>query len=189
MSIVVLTLIDGFRPDALTTARCPNLAALRARGAGTLHASSVMPSITLPCLMSIFHSVPPTRHGITTNDWTPMARPLPGLADQAHTAGLQSVFFYNWEPLRNLSLPGSLSLSYFRDKTDHTNDDQIIADEAVRYIAGDRPDFAFVYFGTPDAVGHNCGFMSDEYLAQLQRVDGALGTLLDALPTDATVLV
>src|SRR3712207_6719837 len=92
-------LIDGLRPDAIDAARCPRLRALRSRGAATMRATSVMPSVTLPCHTSIFHSVPPTRHGVTTNTWTPMARPLPGLVDQAHAAGRRCAFFYNWEEL------------------------------------------------------------------------------------------
>lgn len=186
----VLVIIDGLRPDALAVACCPNLATLRAKGATTLHASSVMPSITLPVHMSIFHSVPPTRHRITTNDWVPMAKPIPGLIDVAHAAGTVTASFYNWEPLRNVSRPRSLSFSYMRDNYETDPDgDQVIADEAVRYFSSDCPDFAFVYFGALDAFGHKYGWMSDGYLAQLECVDGALGTLLGALPADATVLV
>ena len=188
-SSVVLLLIDGLRPDALLEAHCPNLDDLHLRAAYTLCASSVMPSITLPCLVSVFHSAPPTRHRVTTNDWGPMAQPLPGLVDLVHAAGLYTASVYNWEPLRDLSRPGSLAFSYFRDNLDDPDGDQVIADEAARLIAGDRPDFMFVYFGTLDIAGHNHGWMSDEYLAQLERVDGAAGTLLDALPDDVTVLL
>jgi len=189
MSTVLLTLIDGLRPDALAVARCPTITGLRARGAATLRASSVMPSITLPCLMSIFHSVPPTRHGIMTNEWAPMARPLPGLVDVAHAAGLHCAFFYNWEPLRNLSLPGSLDFSYFRRNCTDPDGDQIIADEAVRYLSSDHPDLMFVYFGVLDEIGHRYGFMSDRYLAQLERTDKAFATLLSALREDTIILL
>lgn len=189
MPTTVLVLIDGLLPDGLKSADCPNLVALCARGATSLCASSVMPCITLPCLMSTFHSVPPTRHGILTNDWMPMARPVPGLVEVAHMARLRSAFLYNWEPLRDLSRPGSLAFSYFRDNVKDPDGDQVIADKAVRYIANDHPDFVFVYLGTLDAVGHAHGFMSRSYLAQLERIDGTLGTLLDGLPTKATVLV
>ena len=188
-SPAVLLIVDGLRPDALTSVFLSNFAALRARGAMTLWASSVMPTITLPCHVSLFHSVPPTRHGITTNVWMPMARPLPGLTEVAHAAGLHCAFCYNWEPLRDLSRPSSLDFVYFRDNNESPDGDQVIADEAARYVASDDPDFAFVYFGTLDAAGHKYGFMSDGYLAQLERVDDALGTLLDALPDDATVLL
>lgn len=190
MSLVVFILIDGVRPDAIMAANCPHLTELLVRSAFTLKATSVLPSITLPCHMSIFHSVPPARHGVTTNDWQPMARPLPGLVEQAHAAGRRCAFFYNWEPLRNLNAPGSLAFSYFRDNVYTDPDgDSIIAGEAVRYITTDQPDFVFVYLGTVDTVGHRHGWMSSEYLAQLERVDGSLGILLSALPADSTLLL
>jgi arylsulfatase A-like enzyme len=183
-------MIDGVRPDALALTPCPNLDTLRARGASTLRASSVMPSITLPCHTTIFHSVPPARHGITTNTWMPMARPVPGLVDVARAAGLRSAFFHNWEPLRDLNVPGNLAFSYFRDNCYTDPDgDQVIADEALRYIRSDRPDFAFVYFGTVDVAGHDHGWMSDRYLQQISRVDGALGTLLGGLAADCAVMI
>jgi predicted AlkP superfamily pyrophosphatase or phosphodiesterase len=183
-------MIDGTRPDALPLTPCPNLDYLRANGASTMKASSVMPSITLPCHTSIFHSVPPTRHGITTNTWMPMARPVPGLVDVARMAGMRSAFFHNWEPLRDLNAPGSLAFSYFRDNcyTD-PNGDRVIVDEALRYIASDRPDFAFVYMGTLDVAGHDHGWMSPKYLEQLTRVDDALGVLLAGLSADHAVIV
>ena len=62
-NLTLFVMIDGLRPDALARIDCPTLTGLMERGASSLHATSVMPSITLPCHMSIFHSVPPTRHG------------------------------------------------------------------------------------------------------------------------------
>ena len=41
-----------------------------------------MPSVTLPCHMSLFHSVDPDRHGITTNGYVPQVRPIKGMFDQ-----------------------------------------------------------------------------------------------------------
>ncbi|MEK7324322.1 MAG: alkaline phosphatase family protein [Chloroflexota bacterium] len=55
MPIVVLIMIDGLRPDAVTPTLCPTLSGVFSRGAFTSRASSIMPSITLPCHMSIFH--------------------------------------------------------------------------------------------------------------------------------------
>ena len=184
-----LITIDGLRPEGLRAGHVPNLTTLCTEGASTSCARSVMPSITLPAHMSLFHSVPPTRHGVTTNTWMPMVRPIPGLVDVAHEAGLRSAFFHNWEPLRNLNQPGSLDFSYFRRNWTDPDGNQVIADQAVRYLSSDRPDFAFVYFGSVDGWGHKYGYMSDAYLAQLERVDGAVGTVLDALPADATVLL
>lgn len=189
MPCVVLIMIDGLRPEAITPEHCPTLVEARARGAYTLRAVSVMPSITLPCHMSIFHSVPPARHGVTTNAWSPMARPLPGLVDVMRAAGLRPAFFYNWEPLRNVSQPGSLHASYFRDTAYDQDGDEWVAEAAARYIVHERPDFAFIYFGTVDTVGHKSGWMSPEYLAQAASVDRLLGRALSALPHDACALI
>jgi predicted AlkP superfamily pyrophosphatase or phosphodiesterase len=187
----ILVSIDGVRPDALQAANCPRLNSLRERGSWTFKASSVMPSVTLPCHMSTFHSVPPTRHGVTTNDWQPMARPLPGLVEQVNAANLKAGFFYNWDVLRNLCTPLQLHYAYFRNNTytDLENGDNVIATEAVRYLASDNPDFIFVYLSTADTAGHMFGWMSDGYLLQVERVDKAFGLLLDGLTADSTILV
>lgn len=186
---VIFILIDGLRPDALHQAKTPTLDSLMQRGAYALTASSVMPSITLPCHMSIFHSVPPTRHGITTNTWMPMARPLPGLVEKAKDAGLRSSFFYNWEPLRNLSQPGSLSFAHFSDNLYSENGDAAIAEAAAEHIRKERPDFAFVYLGQVDIWGHGAGWMSAEYLAQVEHADCAVAQLVDACQSEDTLLI
>jgi predicted AlkP superfamily pyrophosphatase or phosphodiesterase len=186
---VVLVSIDGLRPDALAQANCPHLAQLRERGAWTLRAHSLMPSVTLPVHTSIFYGVSPARHGVKTNDWQSMARPVRGIVDVAHAAGLRTAFIYNWGELRDMCRPGSLDYAYFNYNYHNPGGDQVIAEEAVRCLAGQRPDLAFVYFGSVDQWGHDYGFMSDEYLAQLVRVDAALGTLLSGLPGESRLLV
>lgn len=188
-SPVLLIMIDGMRPDAIDAASCPNLQAFRNRSAYTMTAQSVMPSITLPCHTSIFHSVPPERHGILENNWHPMARPLPGLVDLAANAGLHCAFVINWEPLRDLSRPGALRFTYFTDIYHTAEPDVIMADEAIRYFQRTTPDFMFLYFGTVDEAGHAHGWMDNGYLRQLEHVDEQFGRVIDALPSDATVLV
>jgi phosphopentomutase len=129
-----------------------------------------------------------------SNDWTPMARPLPGLVEVAHQAGKKCAFFYNWEQLRDLSRPGHLEVSFFHNsgenngRVDPDADDPIV-EAASRTFAQRQFDFAFVYFGSVDIAGHAYGWMSDGYLAQLERVDAAFGKLMNALPAESTILV
>ncbi len=190
MSKALLVMIDGLRPDAIAAVGCTTLTDLQRRGASTLKARSVMPSVTLPCHMSIFHSVPPTRHGVVTNDWMPMARPIPGLVEQAHAEGLHTAFFYNWEQLRNLSLPGRLNYSYFRKTVRlFPHGDDTTVDVALDYISAEQPDFSFVYLGTTDEMGHVTGWMADGYLKQVAHVDVQLGRLLAGIGDEYTVLV
>ena len=187
---VIFCLIDALRPDAIHPERTPHLSDLINRGSSTLVAQSVMPSLTLPCHFTLFHSVPPERHGITDNSYHPPARPVNGLFETAALAGKHCAAFYNWEPLRDLNRPGSLRHSFFNTLvTPDIHADRGIAQAAAEYLQTTQPDFAFVYFGAVDIVGHIYGWMSAEYLAQVQATDAALGHLLAALPTDAHILV
>lgn len=187
--MLALVMIDGARPDALEPAGCTNLLALRDRGAATMGARSVMPSVTLPCHMAIFHSAPPERHGITTNIYIPPARPVTGLVETLRAAGRRCAFVYSWEPLRDLSRPEQLHYSFFREQPYVPEHDDTVADEAVRLLRDEAFDFLFVYFGSVDIAGHGYGWMSEGYLGQLRRVDGLLGRVLEALPADGHVLV
>ena len=117
MPPVVFITLDGVRPDALARTNCPALYALRENGSSTMQARSIMPSVTLPCHFSIFPSIPPPRHGITSNTYVPMARPLPGLVEVVCSTGKQIAFFYNWEQRRDLACPGNIYYSYFRDSS------------------------------------------------------------------------
>ncbi len=188
--MLVFVMIDGARPDALEPAGCTNLLALAARGASSMAARSTMPSVTLPCHMTIFHSAPPERHGITTNLYLPPARPLIGLVETLRAAGMRSGFVSSWEPLRDLSRPEQLAYSWLREPPlDPAAYEQALAAEAVRAARAEQLDFLFVYFGSVDTAGHAYGWMAPEYRYQLGLVDGYLGQLLAALPADAHVLV
>jgi predicted AlkP superfamily pyrophosphatase or phosphodiesterase len=187
--MIVLVSIDGVRGDAMDAADCPNLRAFRSRALWTMQAQSVMPSITLPCHMSIFHSVPPTRHGIVSNTYTPMARPLPGIIETAFQAGKKCAMFYNWEPLRNLSQPERVVHSLFQHHFYKPDADIKLAHEAARALRSQPIDFAFVYFGMTDEMGHVHGWMQRGYLDQLALADRAFGVLMDSLPSDTSVLM
>lgn len=190
MPLAIFVMMDGLRPEPLLDKRYKNLFALRARSSWTLNALSLMPTITLPCHTTTFHSVPPSRHGITTNTWSSLKTPIPGLVEVAKAAGLRSAFFYNWEKLRDISRPGNLHYSYFIDNVYSDPDgESILVDEALRYLANNHADFIFFYFGTIDTTGEAYGWMTDKYFAQIEHIDGTLGRLLDGLPTDATVLL
>ena len=63
----LLILVDGMRPDApenIETAQD-----IIHKSSYTMSAKTVMPSMTLPCHTSLFHSVDPSRHGTTANTY------------------------------------------------------------------------------------------------------------------------
>ncbi|MGI6366935.1 MAG: alkaline phosphatase family protein [Anaerolineae bacterium] len=189
MQTTLLCVIDGLRADALAATETPTIAGLMARGRSTLCARTVMPSVTLPCHMSLFHSVEPGRHGIVTNLWTPQVRPVPGLFDVAHAAGLRTGAYYNWEELRDLWRPGALEVGIFWRDCRSLAGDQRIAAEAARSIGRDQIDLAFLYLGYPDECAHRHGWMSEAYLEAVRNADAALGVVLAALPPEVRVVL
>lgn len=166
MSKVILILVDGMRPDALLGCGSPYGHELLKKGSYTLAAETVYPSMTLPCHMSLFHSVSPDRHGVTTNTYTPQARPVNGLCEQLRLAGKKSCFFYNWEELRDLSRPSSLACSYYcsGEINGYERSNEMVTNQAIACIRDEAPDFAFIYLGLTDHVGHDHGWMGQEYL-------------------------
>ena len=76
MKKVILISIDGMRPDGLLKCGNPFVDELKKVASYSLEAKTVFPSITLPCHLSLFHSVPPERHGTLNNTYSIPVRPV-----------------------------------------------------------------------------------------------------------------
>ena len=93
---VILISIDGMRPDGLKQCGNEYLYELEKMSAYTYTASSMIPSVTLPCHYSMAHSVTPQRHGIITNTYVPEVRPVKGLFERIKESGGKNAMFYGW---------------------------------------------------------------------------------------------
>lgn len=186
---VLMILVDGMRPDAI--ADIPAAKKMIASSMSTMAARTVMPSVTLPCHMSLFHSVDPSRHGTTTNTYAPQVRPIRGLCEVLAQNGKRCAFFYDWEQLRDLTRPGSLDFSYFAKggTLGFAAADRMTTDTARRYIAQHSPDFAFLYLGDPDEVGHRYGWMGEQYLAAVRGAWDRIDEILSDLPEEYAVII
>ena len=163
---VILILVDGMRPDSLDACGNSFVRELLQDAPVRLDMRTVIPSVTLPCHMSLFHSIPPERHGILSNLYTPQVRPVRGMFELFSQAGKRCASIYNWEELRDLGRPGSLAYSHFvSEQLDMEGADTKVTADALRYLAAERPDFLFLYLGVTDETGHHSGWMGREYLA------------------------
>lgn len=167
------------RPDALLQAHTPVLDRMIREGAATMKARTIMPSVTLPCHTSMFRGVDSTRHGITTNIFTPLARPVPSFVDVAAQHGKKCGMFYNWGPLRDLCGPEALHFSYLQGVSTDASDRRV-AKTAAEHIVGDELDFAFIYLGFTDTCGHDHGWMSEPYLKAIEAASQRVGEVLGA---------
>ena len=164
----VLILVDGMRPDSLKN--IDKAQKIIEDSAYTMNAETVYPSVTLPCHISLFHSVTPQRHGTTTNTYMPQVRPINGLCEVLKQANKKSAIFYNWEEIRDVSRPNSLvhSCFYAGRVLGYKKAGELLTDELIKHLTNYDTDFAFIYFGYPDMAGHNHGWMTDEYMEAIE---------------------
>jgi predicted AlkP superfamily pyrophosphatase or phosphodiesterase len=178
---VLLCSMDGVRPDAIHATPTPTIDRLAANGSYTWNARTVMPSSTLPCHTSMMRGVAPERHGITSNTFHPIVRPVPSLLEAARAAGRRTAAFYNWEQLRDLAAPGSLHVSIMHGECTGPESDTFIAEQAVAAIRRFNLEVIFLYLGWPDECGHKHGWMSAPYLEAISHADTCLGQVLNAI--------
>ena len=194
---VLLILVDGMRPDAL-----PHIAKSQQiiqKGAACLNATTVFPSVTLPCHISLFHSVDPSRHGTTTNTYMPQVRPVKGLCEVLKDARKTCAMFYNWEQLRDVSRPGSLAYSYMvkgchEDApksaiSTYRQSNNMVTDAAIDCLTTKGPDFAFLYLAFSDDAGHKWGWMSPQYFDALENSWHNIDRVLEAVGKEYTVII
>jgi len=187
---VILISIDGMRPDGVMQCGNPFVEEMMRMGSYTLTAQTVLPSVTLPCHMSMFHSVPPTRHGIGTNTYTPMVRPLNGLFEQIAAAGGVSAMYYGWEPLRDVARPGSLKFAGYLNAYAEDATDGKLTDLALDRMEKSRPDFVFLYMvETDEKGGHDNGWMSPAYLGYISAAIDNVKRVYEAFGDEYTVIV
>lgn len=186
---VLLILPDGMRPDSLTN--IPQAQKMLTEASHSLNAQTVFPSVTLPCHISLFHSVTPQRHGTTTNTYTPQVRPIPGLCEVLRQADKKCALFYNWEEIRDVSRPNSLAHACFfaGRRIGYKEAGEELTDAAIKYLKKYDTDFTFIYFGYPDAAGHKHGWMTDEYLEAIQSSWDNIEKLMEQLGDEYTYII
>lgn len=190
MEKVVLVLVDGMRPDGMMNCGHTYPGELCQKSAYTLTAQTVMPSVTLPCHMSLFHSVDPQRHGILSNTYVPQARPIVGLFDRLDAFEKKCAFFNTWEELRDLSRPDHLHTYVCFNQHKQENTDTLITNAAIDYINRELPDFTFIYLGETDEVGgHSCGWMSEQYMKSVFKAWDCIERIHKSLPDGYTLIV
>lgn len=187
---VILISVDGMRPDGFLQCGHPFVKQMLEQFSCCLQARSMVPPITLPCHTSIFYGVEPARHGITTNQYHPPVRPIRGLAEQLEAAGSINAAFYNWEPMRHVWQSGSMKYSMYVEDYQQENTDAILTEQAIRLMQQVHPDFIYLYLvETDDKGGHDCGWMSEEYLKRVANAIDCVQRVFEASAGEYHILV
>jgi predicted AlkP superfamily pyrophosphatase or phosphodiesterase len=180
---VVIVSMDGMRPDRLLLANMPTVRGMIARGAYSFWAKTTAVAITLPSHVSMLTAVTPRKHGVEWNKDLPLSQPVypnyPTIFEMARRAGYSTAMTTGKSKLDILNKPGTIQYVYMPTKDEAENSASLAA--AVQMVVQQRPEMLFVHLTEVDKTGHAFGWASAEQLAAIERTDGQIKTLLDAL--------
>jgi predicted AlkP superfamily pyrophosphatase or phosphodiesterase len=185
----LLILSDGMRPDFMQDHSLTGY--LKKNGTYCTDAQTVMPSVTLPCHMSLFHSVGPERHGITTNTYMPQVRPIEGLCEVLNKVGQSCAMLFNWEQIRDLARPGSACRSEYHSgkKYGYPDSNRYLCERTKEWLKGSDIDFAFLYLGWQDAAGHDFGWGSEEYIFSQNETLDMVADIMAVLDNEYNIIL
>ena len=181
---VVLIMVDGLRPDALKQAKVPTLDGLIKRGASTMKAQTVEPSLTLPAFASMMSGLPVDQHGVDWNEYDPPRGFIksPTLFEIASFNGSKwgAVFLNKEKLLHVIKQDRRLLLNVCSTNDPGCNAKKITGDVIASYKTATegKPALFVVHLADADTAGHDQGWMSKPYLKAVEEVDRAIGTLL-----------
>jgi predicted AlkP superfamily pyrophosphatase or phosphodiesterase len=185
---VILIGVDGLGAKGVAAAKAPRLRELMNRGAWTLNARGVMPTVSSPNWASLIMGAGPEQHGVTSNGWqldrfefpptcTGLAASFPtifGVLRQQRPAATIGVF-HDWTGFARLVEPSAPS------RIVNIKDAAQITAAAIDYWREAKPDLLFLHLDAVDHAGHEHGWSSPEYAAAVEQADALIGSVVDAV--------
>ncbi len=185
---VILLGVDGLSTDGIQVAKTPYLNRLIRDGAFTLKARGVMPTVSAPNWGSMLCGAGPEQHGMTKNGWTTNNYTVEATTtdDDGYFPSIftiireqmpeaKTAIFYDWNALIDLFNPKYIDSIHF------AKDYEEVYEKAIPYVIESKPEFAFIYAGHVDHIGHTYQHGSPEYYKSIEDVDAKIGELLNAL--------
>jgi predicted AlkP superfamily pyrophosphatase or phosphodiesterase len=191
MSRCVVVLTDGLRPDALSRSLAPTLCALGEDYTRVARATTVRPSVTVAALASLATGVCPETHGLVQPGLGFLSglgrlRPLP---TELARHGYRTTVVAGVAGAAARHIGRALCSCAGVGRMVTTDPEaSLVAEAAVSQLARPADELLFVYLSDCDRAGHASGWMSEEYLTAVRRVDAAVGALSGHLG-DATLVV
>jgi hypothetical protein len=188
---VIVIGVDGLSVDGVNTAKTPRLHELMDRGAWTLEARGVMPTLSSPNWASMITGAGPEQHGITSNGV--MLQKMVTLP--AVCRGEEGMFPTMFEVLRMQHPASKIAIFHdwpgFADLVEkhaptvmrHERGAERTTRAAIDYWKENRPELMFVHLDNVDHTGHDLGWGSREYNKAVTEADGYIGEIEAMLRT------
>lgn len=192
--------IDGCRRDAMVTAKTPQINVLIAHGTCFEGTEILSPTrtdtantVSGPGWSNLLTGVWPNKHGVTDNKFVGSDYPhYPHFFTRAKAAqpGIQTASFSDWGKIAEHILSDSdQTLDLPADGSDdYTKKDVELTEACGQHLQNLDPDLVFLYLGQVDECGHAFGFHPtvSQYTAAIERVDGHIGQVLQAIESRPT---
>lgn len=190
---VIFIGVDGMGGEGVAAmrqaGRVPQLEALMKRGAWTLEARAVMPTVSSPNWASAIMGAGPEQHGITSNAWernkltiTPVCKGseeiFPSLVSvwRAARPKAKIAVIHDWDGFGRLVEKSSANL------VEHVKGGaQKTMDRAVEYWKRERPELLLVHLDDVDHAGHEHEWRSAKYLDAIAEADAQIGAMVKAV--------
>jgi arylsulfatase A-like enzyme len=181
---VTVVVLDGLRPDAIDRFSLFTVARLARRGASTMHARTVSPSVTAAAMATLLTGASPDRHGVQSDRFAMPRRrgllhPWPQLLREQHreTTVLLARIPTLFMPVAK-AFASALGVSATRFAGDGCGE---IVTAAIGELRRQRDGVVLIHLPDADRAGHAHGWMSPEYALAAGRMDNALARLLQAI--------
>ncbi|MHA1731673.1 MAG: alkaline phosphatase family protein [Promethearchaeota archaeon] len=171
--------LDGCRPDALVAADTPNTDRLVERGAYSWNAQTEFHSVSGPAWTSLLTGVHTDKHRVTDNDFGPRDALYRTLFADATVwkPSLRAVAYSHWKPI----ITEIFEIGVLDERG--SGSDARCARKLARSIASGGGDLFFLQLDDVDAAGHRHSYGPDSagYIAAIEKADGLVGVVLDAV--------
>lgn len=180
---VVVIVVDGLRPDALSEA--PTITRMARDGAASFVAQTVDPAETLPAFVSMATGLPPARHGVTYNNDRNEALRVPQLFRRVREAGLATALYFGKAKIATLARPDladrAVGPAGGGDAAWETGAGETLTRRFVEDFPRRRFALALLHLREPDVAGHDVGWMTPAYLQAVRETDARVALALAAI--------
>ncbi len=193
--------VDGLGGAALQKASTPRLHQLMNRGAWTLKARAVIPTVSSPNWASMIMGVTAAHHGITSNEWMPSKFDLGPVCQgpegtfptmfsvlRAAKSGMVMGIIHDWDGFGRLMEPNVMNVK------ERVKGSKEATERAIAWWVQEKPALLFLHLDDVDHAGHNKGWWTEDYYAAVTTADALIGSVMDAvkragLESDTAILV
>ena len=185
---VIVIGLDGFGTGGIQRDPTPNIHSLMKRGAWTIHARGVMPTVSAPNWASMVMGAGPEQHGITSNEWrrdkftiAPLCKgpdaqfPTVFSIIRAQRPASKIAIFHDWDGFADFVERG------IPTKIQHVKGSPETVDAGLKYWAAEKPELLFLHLDEVDDAGHGHGWLSPEFDAAVAQADKLVGDVVAAV--------